>query len=177
MIHTANPFNNFARVDDVDTTQNNLDNSRYAGYMLSDFNGSKLSTDHVRIATSQPDIMFSSLGSGAGLSGDVVDNDSAMRPGKDQARPLEKVQLFQRPFISVPYMGKGAGNPVLESRLLQGESTVQFKSVGTVMEQSFLPFSILPVDDLMQQHVADPRFTVEEAALQGWVRGGSTTRD
>jgi len=29
----------------------------------------------------------------------------------------------------------------------------------------------------MQERIHDPRYSVEEAALQGWVRGGSITRD
>ena len=74
-------------------------------------------------------------------------------------------------------MGRGFCPPVLESQLIQGETTNQQKSVGTIMESSFLPLSVYPVDTTMQQHVDDTSFTVEEAALKGWVRGGSMTRD
>jgi hypothetical protein len=45
------------------------------------------------------------------------------------------------------------------------------------MESSFLPLSVYPTDANMQEHVKDAKYTVEEAALNGWVRGGSITRD
>jgi hypothetical protein len=170
-------FQNQGRVDNIDTTQMNLDNTRYADYMLSNFNSATPSTDHVQFATQQPAFSFNGMTNGHGLGGDVIDADSKLLIQKEQERPLDKVQLFQRPYSTVPFMGRGFSNPVLESRLLQGESTLQQKSVGTVTEESFAPYSLLPVDEEMQQHVVDPRFTVEEYALQGWVRGGSTTRD
>ena len=170
-------FQNLGRVDNVDTTQTNLDNTRYADYMLSNYTISTPSTDHIQFATQQPAFNYNGMTNGHGLGSDVIDADSKLVIQNEQERPLEKLQLFQRPFTTVPFMGRGFSNPVLESRLLQGESTLQQKSVGTVTEESFAPYSLMPVDSEMQQHVQDPRFTVEEYALQGWVRGGSTTRD
>lgn len=173
----ASPFQNMGRDDDMDTTQNNLDNTRYANYLFSNFSSHVASTEHITFATSQPSVTFTALTNGTGLSGDSVDADSALNIKTTQARALEKLQLFQRPFVTVPYMGRGFSNPGLESQLLQGETTNQMKSVGTVMEQSFLPYSVHPVDAHMQDRVQDTKYTVEEAALEGWVRGGSTTRE
>jgi hypothetical protein len=170
-------FQNQGRVDNIDTTQTNLDNTKYADYMLSNFNSSVPSTDYIQFATQQPAVSVNAMTNGHGLNGDVIDADSKLIIQNEQERPLEKLQLFQRPFTTVPFMGRGFSNPVLESRLLQGESTLQQKSVGTVTEESFAPYSLMPVDAEMQQHIQDPRYTVEEYALQGWVRGGSTTRD
>jgi hypothetical protein len=177
MATTTAPFQNLGRNDDIDTTQRNLDNTRYADYIMSNFTQNIASTEHVDFATKQPDIMFNGLTNGLGLNPDNVDADTFLQLQKTQARSHEKVQLYQRPFVTVPYMGKGFGNPVLETQLLQGESTVHMKSVGTIMEQSFMPYSVMPVDGDMQEHVANPKYTVEEAALRGWVRGGSGTRD
>lgn len=170
-------FQNQGRTDDIDTTQTNLDNTRFANYMLSNFNSDRPSTEHIQFATQQPAFSFNSMTHGSGLNGEVVDKDSDLVIKKEQERALEKLQLYQRPFVTVPFMGRGFSNPVLESRLLQGQSTLQQKSVGTVTEESFAPYSLMPVDEHMQQQVVDPRFNVEEYALQGWVRGGSTTRD
>jgi len=170
-------FQNQGRSDDIDTTQTNLDNTRFANYILSNFNNDQPSTEHIQFATQQPAFNFNSMTHGSGLNGEAVDTDSNLVIKKEQDRALEKLQLFQRPFVTVPFMGRGFSNPVLESRLLQGESTLQQKSVGTVTEESFAPYSLMPLDAHMQQQVVDPRFNVEEYALQGWVRGGSTTRD
>ena len=171
------PFQNLGRADDIDSTVRNLDNQRYAEHMLTNFHLGKASSEHVDFAVSQPSIMYSGTAEGLGLNGDVIDFDSTLVIQKEQARAQEKLQLFERPFVTVPYMGRGFCSPVLEAQLLQGEQTNQLKSVGTIMESSFLPLSIHPVDNKMQEKVADARYTVEEAALNGWVRGGTITRD
>jgi len=176
MIH-GSPFHNEGRADAIDTTVMNLDNQRYADHVLANYHLGKGQVDHVDFAVSQPSIMYSGTAEGLGLNGDVIDFDSTLVIHKEQDRALEKLQLFQRPFATVPYMGRGFCQPELEAHLLQGEQTNQLKSVGTIMESSFLPLSIYPTDANMQEHVKDAKYTVEEAALNGWVRGGTITRD
>jgi hypothetical protein len=36
---------------------------------------------------------------------------------------------------------------------------------------------MMPADAMMQERVANTAYTVQESALDGWVRGGSSTRD
>ena len=45
------------------------------------------------------------------------------------------------------------------------------------MDKSFLNYSMYPIDSTMQEHVSNPKYTVEESALNGWVRGGSSSRE
>lgn len=45
------------------------------------------------------------------------------------------------------------------------------------MEKSFNNYSLYPIDDIMKDRVEDPTKNIEEAALNGWVRGGMLTRD
>jgi len=172
-------FNNTGRIgcDTVDNTMQNLSNSKYANYILSNFSENKLSHSYVNFATEQPDVMFSGIAHGSGLNGDVIDYDSKLLINSDNERPLEKLQLNQRPFSTVPYLGKGSCDPSIESMLLQGELANDKKSVSTIMDKSFLNYSMYPVDSKMQEHVSNPKYTVEEAALNGWVRGGSSSRE
>jgi hypothetical protein len=95
----------------------------------------------------------------------------------DNERPLEKLQLNQRPFSTVPYLGRGSCDSSIESQLLQGENVNDKKSVSTIMDKSFLSYTMYPVDSKMQEHVSNPKYTVEESALNGWVRGGSSSRE
>ena len=90
---------------------------------------------------------------------------------------MEKLQLFSRPFVTVPYLGKGSCDPALESRLQQGEPVTEKKSVSTIMEKSFGAYSLYPTDSKMENQVKDASHTVEEAAMEGWVRGGMSTRE
>lgn len=170
-------FSNMGRIgsDAVDNTQRTIYNTRFANYTLSNYFGENRSGSHVDFATSQPNVMFNGV-SGAGIHSSVVDVDSMLSLQKTQDRSLEKLQLNERPFITVPYLGKGSCNPVLETQLLQGEASHDVKSVSTIMSKSFIDYSMYPTDAKMEE-LNDAQHTIQEAALDGWVRGGILTRE
>ena len=115
-------FNNMARLgaDSTDQTQRNVSNTRFANYTLSNYFSQTLSDDHVNFAIQQPTMSFTGLANGTGLSGSAVDIDSMLNLKKEDERPLEKIQLFERPFLTIPYLGRGSCDPSLESQLQQG---------------------------------------------------------
>lgn len=45
------------------------------------------------------------------------------------------------------------------------------------MEKSFAQYALYPTDSKMQKESSDASTRVEEAAMDGWVRGGSATRE
>ncbi len=45
------------------------------------------------------------------------------------------------------------------------------------MDKSFFNYTQYPLDDEMKKRVNDTKNTVEESALNGWVRGGVDTRN
>jgi hypothetical protein len=171
-------FQNMGRIgmDATDKTQQTMYNTRIANYSLSNFFSESASDAHVNFATTQPNVNFNSVNGGSGVGGGVVDYESLLKISNEQERPLEKVQLMQRPFATVPYLGKGAGNPDIESQLQQGEYVNHQKSVNTIMEKSFMPYSMHLTDTHMEERVHNPTYTIEESALNGWVRGGVDTR-
>jgi hypothetical protein len=171
-------FFNMGRIgaDAVDNTQRNIYNTRFSNYTLSNFFNESVSDSHVNFATSQPNVMFSGV-SGAGVNSGGVDVDSLMRLSKTKERSLEKLQLNERPFLTVPYLGRGSCNPVLESQLLQGELCADKKSVSTIMSKSFMDYSLYPTDEKMEEQVKNPAHTIQEYAMDGWVRGGILTRE
>jgi len=178
---TLNPytFNNTGRIgsDSTDQTQRNISNTQSSNYMLSDYFSKNLSDQHVKFAVQQPMMSFTSLANGNGIGGQVVDNESNLLLKTEQERALEKLQLFERPFKTVPYLGRGSCDPALESQLQQGEMMSEKKSVSTIMEKSFADYSLYPTDNKMEKQVSDASHTVEEAALDGWIRGGASTRE
>lgn len=169
-------FFNMARIgaDAADNTQRNLSNTRFAGYMLSNYFAEPSAGSHVDFATQQPTISFSNR-SGNGISGQLVDTDSYLTIKRENARSLEKLSLSQRPFLTVPYLGKGSCDPLLESQMVQGENCRGKKSVSTIMTKNFMDHHMYPVDDEMSKKMGDG--TIQEAALDGWVRGGVLTRE
>lgn len=172
-------FNNLGRIgtDNVDNTQKNMENTRYANYMLDNFLMNVSSQEHVKFATAYPSMNFRGNPGGVGLPGMVIDDDSKLLLDANSERALEKLQLRERLFATVPYLGRGSGNPILESQLQQGESIGDKKSLNTIMEQNFMNHDNYPLRSDMKDRVTNPVFSVEEVALDGWTRGGTASRD
>ena len=42
---------------------------------------------------------------------------------------------------------------------------------------SYMNYSTYPMMDDLKSRIGNPAYSVEEAALDGWVRGGSSARD
>jgi hypothetical protein len=172
-------FNSMGRIgmDQVDATQQNMQNTRFANYMLSSFFSENTSDAHVKFATQQPMMMVGGTSKGAGLTGATIDTDNDLMFKKDTERDMHKLQLHQRPFITVPYLGRGSCDPTLELQMLQGDMVAEKKSVGTIMDKSFMGYTLYPTDSTMDNRTSNASYTVEEAAMDGWVRGGEASRE
>ena len=172
-------FDNIGRIgnDANDQSQKNLFNMRYTNYMLPDYYNSQSNNDTVYFATSQPNININGIAFGKGINSSVVDNESFLFLKSEEEHSLEKLQLNQRPFASVPYLGRGSCDPLIESQLQQGEIVKHQKSVSTIMDKSFQNYTMYPLDQQMEEYAMNPSFKVEESALDGWVRGGANTRN
>lgn len=167
-------FNNMANLgsDMTDRTQNNIQNTKFGSYSVSNYFSQ--STDaQIQFACQQPGITFRS----GGPSPQVIDNETALFNKSEQERPLEKLQLFQRPFSTVPYLGRGGGDPTIETQLWVGEATHGLKSVNTISELPYIDHKTYPMQPSLQSQIANPSNYVEEMALNGWVRGGSDSRN
>jgi len=171
-------FNNVGRIgyDLTDNSQRNISNTMHANYMLENHFSKNTGNSHVKFATLQPNMNFKGNG-GVGIPSSHIDNDSNLLIGKSQERPFEKLQLFQRPFATIPYLGKGRTNSIIESYLQQGESVGDKKSISTIIENSFNGYKDYPLDDDLKKRIEDPSNYVEENALNGWVRGGIASRE
>lgn len=177
-------FNRNGRIgnDFTDRTQRNIMNTQFSDYTLSNpFVDGQSGPDHVQFALSQPAVMYRGVvgGGSGGIMGTNVDTDTAltMNPNERNCRSLEKLCLQTRPFLTVPYLGRGSCDPSLESQLQQGEYFEHKKSINTISEQTFMNHSMYPLIDDIKNTVTNPQFLIQEAALDGWVRGGSNTRN
>jgi|UniRef100_A0A6C0IMI0 hypothetical protein len=171
-------FHNTSRIgsDMTDQTQRNVHNTRFANHTLSNYFSKDTSDQHVNFAVQQPTMNFNGVSHGSGLTGSIVDHESKLRIKDVNVTPAEKVQLFTRPFATVPYLGRGSVDPQVESQLMQGEFVTDKKSASTIMDKSFTDHSLHILTNDMENHVANASENVEEAALEGWVRGGANTR-
>ena len=169
-------FYNLDRIEDDSTcqTQRTQQNTRFSSHVLAN---NFTDGTQVKFATEQPAVFPFGANGGSAVGGARVDDESILYLKTEEERALGRLQLLQRPFLTVPYLGKGSCDPDLESQLLQGEVVGDKKSVSTIMAQSFMGYTLYPSSGKMEERVNDARFTVEEAALDGWVRGGAATRD
>jgi len=174
MFSTNNSIQNLDRLgaDKTDNTQRNIQNKKYANHLLENYSSTFSSDKNMEFALKNPTVNFrSTLG---GLPGSVIDKESELKPTYQH---FESLQLHQRPFLTVPYLGKGSGNIDVESTLLQGDSIHDRKSTSTIMDKTFMNYEQYPLNDDLKQRFNDPSKSIEELAMEGWTRGGASTRE
>ena len=142
-------------------------------YFTSNFNPCDCKNEKVvEFATNNPYMKFRD---GYGISECNVDQSSNLRVGKSRKNPKCRSQLLHRPYLTVPYMGRGSGNANVETQLLPSEDTSQGKAcnslAGVTIENFFTPL----VKNL-EEHVQNPKYLIQEDSDKRWVRGGIPTR-
>ena len=170
-------FYNMARIENDNTTQTQqtLQNGRFSDYTTTNYFSKNPTDSQIEFATQQPAVVPTGV-TGAGISGEKVESESNLLLETENERNLGRLNLMQRQFLTVPYLGRGSADPTLELQLLEGEPITEKKSTSTVMSQSFMGYSLYPTNDDMENRTSDAKYTVEESAMNGWVRGGSHTR-
>ena len=168
-------FNNMGtlKADVTDQTQQNIQNTRFSNYTVSNFFSSNTSDMQLNFATQYPGFVASNKG----VSSSVIDVESNLFNKSESERSFEKLQLFERAFRTVPYLGRGGGDPTLESQLQQGQTIRDLKSVSTVSEKPYIDYQTYPMNDILRSQITNPANSVEEVAMNGWVRGGSSARE
>lgn len=168
-------FNNMTslKADAPDQTQNNIQNTRFGNYSVSNYFSNNSFESQVKFAIQQPGFILSNLG----ISPAVIDAESQLLNKSSSERGTERVQLFQRPFLTVPYLGRGGGDPTLEAQLQQGEMIRDLKSVSTISEKPYIDYSLYPMRDDLRKKINNPANSVEELAMNGWIRGGASARE
>ena len=162
--------------DSCAMSQQNVQNLKAGNYMLTQFRPDCPMGSAMNVALNQPSVFYKGSNT-VGIGGSNVDDYSALVFGDVKSRPKCKISLFQRPFATVPYLGRGPSNPVLESQIQQGSLVDNRKSVNTLMEKSFSDKKNYPLIPSLQATVQNPANLVEGAAAEGWIRGGLPSRD
>ncbi len=170
-------FYNMARIENDNTTQTqeSLQNDRYADYTTTNYFSENATDSQIQFATQQPAVVPNSI-TGSGVGSEKIENESNLLLETENERNLGRLNLMQRPFLTVPYLGRGSVDPTLELQLKEGELNEQKKSTSTVMTQSFMGYTLYPTNEDMENRTSDAKYTVEESAMKGWVRGGEDTR-
>lgn len=172
-------FHNMSRIGDdkCAMSQRNVQNVEAGNYMLQNyFSADCAMRNGISLALTQPAINFTGAHQ-TGVGGCNIDDNSHLLIDQGWNRPKCRISLYQRPFATVPYLGRGACHPVLESQLQQGDRQSSKKSVLQTTEQSHIPYSTTPMVPSLAKTVTNPTNLVEGVAMEGWVRGGLPSRE
>jgi hypothetical protein len=105
----------------------------------------------------------------------VVDDGSKLRWGLTKAYPKCVQQLYERPYKSTPYMGRGYLKPNEESELKFAEDTRIKRSCNTLSGVT-IPQQYTPLIDHLSYNVQNEQHIVQEAVDKSWVRSGYPSR-
>jgi hypothetical protein len=131
----------------------------------------------IEFATQQPNIFYNGGAGTCGAGGCNIESDSNLKIGSIQTHPKCKISLQQRPFSTVPYLGRGPPRPVLEARLQQGAMINDTKSCKTITEKSYDNYNRTPLIPTIQATIQNPHNLIEGVAAEGWIRGGLPSRE
>jgi hypothetical protein len=172
-------FSNMSRIgiDDCCVSQDQIQDMAACNYMTQNYFASDCSMKKpIDLATTQPGIMYNG-GLGSGSGGCNIDESSKLLIGSIQTHPKCRIDLFQRPFATVPFLGRGSVNPIIEAQIQQGEQIVNKKSVNNLCEKSYIKYHHAPLLPHIQEKISNPSYSVEGVASQGWIRGGVPSRE
>jgi len=172
-------FNGLSRIgnDSCCIDQNTIQNSSSCSYLLQNYFAQDCSMSNAKaLATTQPGINYSG-GFGLGAGGCNVDDSSKLLIGGIQTNPKARIDLFGRPFATVPFLGRGSVDPILESQIQQGEAITNKRSVTRLMEKSHLKYHTTPLIPEVKQNIQNPSLMIEGMASEGWIRGGVPSRE
>ena len=165
-------FDQMARIGNDSTafTQRNHMNTTHATYTtFNPFNNT--CNGAVDFATNQPNVFFKSP-SNLGPGGCNVDESSILNKSI-LTNPHIKISLHERPYKTVPYLGKGNVDVGVENKILWGDSLREKKSNIKLNDCSSLDdYPLMNAEDMI-----DPRKHIESMADRNWVRGGVPSRE
>jgi hypothetical protein len=173
-------FDNLSRLgDDVCyNTERQKQNTSFGSYNVTNYFANNCGLQQpLAFATSQPNVFVNGGYGNSGAGGCNIDSDSKLKIGSEQNKPKCRISLQTRPFTTVPYLGRGAHNPVQESRLQQGDFVTNKKSCTTTTEMSHIDYRHTPMIPSLRASVTNPANLVEGVASNGWIRGGLPSRE
>jgi len=171
-------FNDMGRMgsDLATLSQEDIQNNKGSEYLLTNhFLSDSTMSKSIAFATSHPAINYKGTHH-TSLGGSNIDNNSKLLIGKEMTREHTKLSLLERPYLTIPYLGRGKVDADLESDLLQGESYTNRKSSNLQTEVSYIPYSHTPLIPSVEESVANPANFVESNDI-GFLRGAVDTRN
>jgi len=161
--------------DSCDQSQRTLQNAQASTYMLDNFRPACPMSKAIDFATSQINVNFTGSHT-VGINGCNIDENSELTLN-DISKPKCRISLLQRPFATVPFLGRGKSDTVLEAQIQQGDLANNRKSAYPSSEFSYGPYVFTPLVPSLKATISNPANLIEGVAADGWIRGGLPSRE
>ena len=128
----------------------------------------------MKLATSQQGILLNSGPGNCDAGGCNIDNDSNIKIATIQTSNKSRINLHQRQFLTVPYLGRGPCYPTLENKLKLGKSIKISKEKKRITEKQFP--NQMPLLPNIKRNIQNTKHIIESDVNKDWVRGGLPSR-
>lgn len=170
-------FDSMSRIgnDSVSVDQRTIQNMHHTNYLLENFYPQCPMNNAQNFALEQPNVFYNGSHEG-GINGCVIEDNNELK-FTHITKPACKLSLTTRPYLTVPYLGKGNADPDNEFNIKVGEHALNKKTVNNTMEENFSEHKNYPLIDDLKQSINNTSYLIENDAMNGWVRGGMSARE
>ena len=170
-------FDSMSRIgnDSVSVDQRTIQNMHHTNYLLENFYPQCPMNNAQNFALEQPNVFYNGSHEG-GINGCVIEDNNELK-FTHITKPACKLSLTTRPYLTVPYLGKGNADPDNEFNIKVGEHALNKKTVNNTMEENFSEHKNYPLIDDLKQSINNTSYLIESDAMNGWVRGGMSARE
>jgi len=170
-------FNKMTNINDDSCaiSQINIENNKASTYMLENYYPSCPMSKAINFATQQPNMFFKGSNE-VGINGCNIVTNSNLKYNPISKPPC-RLNLLQRPFATVPYLGRGRTNINVESQLREGEVIYNNKATNPSSEVSYINYKNYPLIPEVQKTTANPSNLIESDVVENWIRGGLPSRE
>lgn len=128
--NSYSPFNKNERLgnDASYNTQQTIQNTNYHNYNVANYAPDKSTNDTVYFASQNPSFLMNGYHRGAGLGSNVDMDSELLITTERNNRNVPFIDLRQRMFLTVPYLGRGPLNVDLESTMRLGDTILKRES-------------------------------------------------
>jgi len=144
-------------------------------YLTKNFKDCKCMAPNVQnISLQYPALLYRDGYGWTSNNGCNIDTDSNLRNSKNLTNMKCIHQLFERPYKTVPYMGRGEGNICVENKLKPSDSTFDARPCNKLSGIYIDRF--VPQISCIKNTIQKPIHLIPEDNDINWIRGGQPSR-
>ena len=130
-----------------------------------------------KLAYSQPSLQYRDGYGFTSMDGCNIDKDSDIKLNKDRLTNKNTINILNaRSHSTTPYMGRGRGNPELESEIVQGMTTDDLYTNKFIENKDLSEYRFTPLLPHLSKNIQNPKNLIIEDADSNFVRGGLSSR-